>query len=174
MMLDLLGPSAEERVITRWFAWYQAAFLFGAAAGGWVFGWLGDRIGRTRALGGSVIWQAAFTLAGYPADSPELLLVLRFLACMGIGGVWPNAVALVAEAWPDASRPLLAGLLGAAANVGQGLMGVLGYTIEVTVDSWRWAVVAARIPAGVGGWVPLRLPASRRWAQSPSDLPIAV
>src|SRR5262249_61448809 len=166
MMLDLLGPSAEERVITRWFAWYQAAFLFGAAAGGWVFGWLGDRIGRTRALGGSVIWQAAFTLAGYPADSPELLLVLRFLACMGIGGVWPNAVALVAEAWPDASRPLLAGLLGAAANVGQGLMGVLGYTMEVTVDSWRWAFVPASHPAALGGGGLTRAPAHARSRRS--------
>ena len=53
--------------------------------------------------------------------------MLRFLACLGIGGVWPNAVALVAEAWPDASRPFLAGLLGAAANVGFVLLGVIGY-----------------------------------------------
>ena len=130
MMLSLLGPSTEEKIITRWFAWYQAAFLFGAAAGGWLFGWLGDRVGRTRAMGYSVIWQAGFTLASYPADTPELLMLLRFLACMGIGGIWPNAVALVAEAWPDASRPFLAGLLGAAANVGQVLMGLLGYTME--------------------------------------------
>src|SRR5438552_2862951 len=50
MMLDLLGRDTPESVVTRWFAWYQAAFLFGAAAGGWLFGWLGDRIGRTRAM----------------------------------------------------------------------------------------------------------------------------
>jgi MFS transporter, SHS family, sialic acid transporter len=174
MMLDLLGPSADERVIARWFAWYQAAFLFGAAAGGWVFGWLGDRIGRTRALGGSVIWQAAFTLAAYPAGSPELLLVLRFLACMGIGGVWPNAVALVAEAWPDASRPFLAGLLGAAANVGQVLMGVLGYTMEVTVESWRWTLVAAGIPALFGLWILIGVPESVRWLRARSQATTAI
>ena len=65
-----------------------------------------------------------------PTDA-EAMLVLRFLACLGVGGVWPNAVALVAEAWPNASRPFLAGLLGAAANVGFVLLGVIGYCFPV-------------------------------------------
>jgi len=166
MMLELLGPEVEERVVTRWFAWYQAAFLFGAAAGGWLFGWLGDRVGRAKALGWSVICQAAFTLASYPADTPEVLLGMRFLACLGIGGVWPNAVALVAEAWPDASRPFLAGLLGAAANVGQVGMGVLGYFFEVTPSSWRWTLVAAATPALFGVWILVAVPESVRWLSS--------
>ena len=167
MMQSILGPSTDEKVITRWFAWYQAAFLFGAATGGWLFGWFGDRIGRTRALGGSLIWLAGFTLASYPVNSPELLMLLRFLACMGIGGIWPNAVALVAEAWPDASRPFLAGLLGAAANVGQVLMGVLGYTMEVTLESWRWTLIAAAVPAGwFGVWILIGVPESVRWLRS--------
>jgi MFS transporter, SHS family, sialic acid transporter len=166
MMLDLLGPQTDERVVTRWFAWYQAAFLFGAAAGGWLFGWLGDRVGRAKAVGWSVICQAVFTLASYPASTPESLMALRFLACLGIGGVWPNAVALVAEAWPDASRPFLAGLLGAAANVGQVLMGVLGFYFEVTPTSWRWTLIVAASPAVFGAWVLLALPESVRWLRA--------
>jgi SHS family sialic acid transporter-like MFS transporter len=163
MMLDLLGPAADERAVTRWFAWYQAAFLFGAAAGGWLFGWAGDRFGRTRALGASVLCQAGFTLVSYPAGSPELLMVLRFLACMGIGGAWPNAVALVAEAWPDVSRPFLAGLLGAAANVGQVAMGLVGLTADVTADAWRWTLLVAATPAVFGVWVLVAVPESVRW-----------
>jgi len=166
MMRDLLGPSVEESVVTRWFAWYQAAFLFGAAAGGWVFGWLGDMIGRTRAMGLSVVWQAAFTAGTFPAQTPELILVLRFLACMGIGGVWPNAVALVAEAWPDASRPFLAGLLGAAANVGQVLMGSLGLLIAITPNDWRWTLLACSGAALFGLWVLFLVPESERWLSS--------
>jgi len=46
------------------------------------------------------------------------LLVLRFLVGLGVGGVWPNAVALAAECWPDRSRPVVAGLMGAALNGG--------------------------------------------------------
>lgn len=166
MMQDLLGRDADEAVITRWFAWYQAAFLFGAAAGGWLFGWFGDRIGRTQALGQSVLCLGAFTLASYFASSPEALLVLRFLACMGIGGVWPNAVALVAEAWPDASRPFLAGLLGAAANVGQVAMGFVGYTADITADAWRWTLLAAAVPAALGLWVRFAVPESVRWLKA--------
>ncbi|MSR54325.1 MAG: MFS transporter [Gemmataceae bacterium] len=169
MMLDLLGRDAEEKVIARWFAWFQAAFLFGAAAGGWIFGSLGDRIGRTRAMAISVVWQSAFTLCCYPATTPEALLCFRFLASMGIGGIWPNAVALVAEAWPDVSRPFLAGLLGAAANVGQVLMGVLGLTFDVTPEAWRWTLVPASLPAIVGFWTLLVVPESVRWQRAKSQ-----
>jgi MFS family permease len=172
MMLELLG-SRDEKAVTRWFAWFQAAFLFGAAAGGWLFGWLGDRIGRTRALGLSVLWCSLFTLAGYPVNSPELLMVLRFVACMGIGGVWPNAVALVAEAWPDASRPFLAGLLGAAANFGQVLMGVIGFYFEVTPTSWRWTLVVGALPAVFGIWILMFVPESVRWLAAKAKQPEA-
>src|SRR5262249_49753687 len=123
MTLDLLGAETVEQTVTRWFAWYQAAFLLGAAVGGWLFGWLGGRIGRTRAMAASVLLSSLTTFGCYFTTSAEEMLVLRFVACLGIGGVWPNAVALVAEAWPNASRPFLAGLLGAAANVGFVLLG---------------------------------------------------
>src|SRR4051812_40972294 len=41
---------AGEALVGRWFAWNQCAFLFGAAAGGLLFGWLGDRIGRAKGM----------------------------------------------------------------------------------------------------------------------------
>ena len=137
-MIGLLAPgeSLNEQSVAQWFAWYQAAFLIGAASGGWIFGVLGDRIGRTRSLGLSVLCYSLFTGACYFARTPSELLVLRFLACHGIGGAWPNTVALVAEAWPSASRPLLAGVLGTAANVGQVLMGagVRGHCGSLAMD----------------------------------------
>lgn len=161
--LDSSGRSVDERTISRWFAWYQAAFLFGAAAGGWLFGWMGDRFGRTRTLGFSILCYSLLTGCCIFARSPEELLVLRFLACFGIGGAWPNTVALVAEAWPDASRPFLAGLLGTAANVGQVLMGMIGLWCDVTPESWRWTFIAGSIPALVGILCLLIVPESARW-----------
>ncbi|MEN9554070.1 MAG: putative niacin/nicotinamide transporter NaiP, partial [Planctomycetota bacterium] len=65
MMQELLGRDATETLITRWFAWNQAAFMLGAAAGGWCFGWLGDKAGRTRALGWSVLCFSLLTLVGW-------------------------------------------------------------------------------------------------------------
>ncbi len=163
MALELLGADTPERDVTRWFAWFQCAFLFGAAAGGWLFGFLGDRIGRTRSMAFAVLCYSLFTLAGYFAESVELMLALRFLACLGVGGVWPNAVALVAEAWPNASRPFLAGLLGAAANVGFVLLGFIGYCFPIELDSWRWTLLVGASPAAVGFAILVFVPESPKW-----------
>jgi SHS family sialic acid transporter-like MFS transporter len=164
MTLGLLGPETPEPIVTKWFAWFQAAFLFGAAAGGWLLGWLGDLLGRILGMAMAVGCYSFFTLVCYFASSAEQMLVFRVLACLGIGGVWPNAVALVAEAWPNASRPFLAGLLGAAANVGFVLLGVICYCFPVTDDSWRWTFLVAAAPGLIGVWLILMLPESPRWA----------
>lgn len=166
MALGLLGSDTPEPVVTRWFAWYQAAFLFGAAAGGWLFGWLGDRAGRTRALAAGVLCYSLFTLAGYFVATADGMLVVRFLACLGVGGVWPNAVALVAEAWPDASRPFLAGLLGAAANVGFVLLGFIGYCVPITADDWRWTFLVGAAPVSLGALILVAVPESPKWSAS--------
>ena len=166
MTLELLGADTPEKGVARWFAWFQAAFLFGAAAGGWLFGVLGDRFGRARALGAGVLCYSLFALACYFATSANQMLALRFLACLGVGGVWPNAVALVAEAWPNASRPFLAGLLGAAANVGFVLLGFVGYCFPVEDGAWRWTFLVAASPAVIGAAIVALVPESPRWLAS--------
>ena len=66
----------------------------------------------------SVLVYSVFSgLCGF-AEAPWHLAALRFIASLGMGGEWSLGVALVMEIWPSASRPLLAGLIGAAANVG--------------------------------------------------------
>ena len=94
-------------------------FLVGAATGGVVFGWLGDRIGRVRAMSLSILTYAIFTgLVRVRGTKPGTSPCLRFIASLGMGGEWALGVALVTEIWPDKSRALLAGLIGAASNVG--------------------------------------------------------
>src|SRR5947209_144003 len=88
----------DEAQIGAWFAWYLAAFLLGGAVGGAVFGRLGDRAGRVRAMGWSIVCFSVFSGAGWFVRSPEQFLILRFLASLGVGGMWPAGVALVAEA----------------------------------------------------------------------------
>ena len=169
MTLGLLGADTPEEDVTRWFAWFQAAFLFGAAAGGWLVGWLGDFLGRTRAMASAVMCYSLFTLACYFATDADSMLVLRFVACLGIGGAWPSAVSLVAEAWPNASRPLLAGLLGTAANVGFVLLGVIGYIFPVTDNSWRWTFLVAASPGLIGLLILAFVRESPRWLVARAD-----
>jgi MFS family permease len=167
-MLSLLGAESgeAEALVGDWFAWFQCAFLLGAAAGGWIFGWLGDRAGRTRAMALSILCYSLLTSVSYFAQDGYTLLVLRFLACLGVGGVWPNAVSLAVEALPNVSRPLMAGLMGAAANVGFVLLGFICYAVPVTPESWRWVLLVGAAPALLGVFALLAVPESPRWLQA--------
>ncbi len=162
-MLYILPSGTAEADIAQWFAWYQCAFLLGAAAGGWLFGWLGDRAGRTRAMGASILCYSLVTGASYFTTDAYSLLALRFIACLGVGGVWPSAVSLAVEALPDVSRALMAGLMGAAANVGFVMLGLIGFAFAITPDSWRWTLLVGCAPAVLGVAVLAWLPESPRW-----------
>jgi MFS family permease len=169
-IIDILGAQYDadqiERVAAQWFAWYQCAFLLGAAAGGWVFGALGDRAGRSLAMGWSVLCYSVVTGISYFVDDPYALWAFRFVACMGIGGVWPNAVALAVEGLPNVSRPLLAGLMGTAANVGFVLLGVICVIYPVTPDSWRWVLLVGSTPVVLGIVAVTLVPESPSWVAS--------
>ena len=55
---ELLGPGTEEGVVGLWFGVITAGFLVGAATGGVLFGRLGDRVGRVKAMTLSVLVYA--------------------------------------------------------------------------------------------------------------------
>src|SRR5438477_100571 len=141
-LTDLLGY-ADDKAIGRWMAVATASFLIGAATGGVLFGWLGDRLGRVRAMTLSVLTYALFSGLCGIARSAEQIVVLRFFSALGMGGEWSLGVALVMEIWPEESRTLLAGLIGAAANVGFLLIGLLGLGLATFLDGMqRWFVDA--------------------------------
>jgi SHS family sialic acid transporter-like MFS transporter len=123
--LDSLEPEAVDALIGRWFAVITAAFLVGAATGGVVFGWLGDRIGRVRAMSLSILTYAIVSSLAAFAQAPWHFVVIRFLAALGMGGEWSLGVALVMEIWQGRSRGLLAGLIGAFGNLGYVLVALL-------------------------------------------------
>ena len=160
---SLLGTAYTATLGGDWFARFTAALMAGAAVGGIALGALGDRIGRTRAMGVSILFYSVFAGLGSWAQTQEQMLVLRFIVGLGVGGVWPNAVALVAESWPDKSRPIIAGLMGAAINSGILLPSQLAQLHPVTPDSWRWLFHLAAAPAVLGVLVLLLLPESPAW-----------
>ena len=110
---DLLGATASPGDADKWFGAIIAVFLVGAATGGVLFGWLGDAIGRVRAMSLSIFTYAVFTgLCGFATEAWHVA-VLRFIASLGMGGEWSLGVALVNELWPGKSRAVTAGLIGA-------------------------------------------------------------
>jgi MFS family permease len=163
---DLLGAAYTPQAGGDWFARFTAALMAGAAVGGIVLGNLGDVVGRTRALGISILFYSMFAGMGAVVQTQEQMLGLRFLVGLGVGGVWPNAVALAAECWPDKSRPIIAGLMGAALNGGILMLSQIARVWHITPDSWRWIFGLAAAPALLGLVVLVGLPESPRWRAS--------
>lgn len=157
-LADLLGSAAATDA-TKWFGAIIAVFLVGAATGGVFFGWLGDRIGRVRAMALSIFTYAIFTgLCGFATEAWHIA-ALRFVASLGMGGEWSLGVALVNEIWPSKSRALIAGLIGAAANLGFLLVGLL----SIGLNRFISAVEALLLSAGVSGAVVSELLGNSGW-----------
>lgn len=108
---SLLGAGFTAELGGEWFARFTAALMLGAAIGGIALGSLGDRMGRTRAMGVCILFYSLFAALGAYAQTQEQMLVLRFLVGLGVGGLWPNGMALVSECWSGASRPLVSGAM---------------------------------------------------------------
>jgi MFS family permease len=182
---DLLGTT-ERTDVGRWVAIITAGFLIGAATGGVLFGWLGDRIGRVRAMTLSVLTYAVFSgICGLASEAWQVA-TFRFLASLGMGGEWSLGVALVMEVWPDRSRAWLAAAIGAAANFGYMIIAVAGLALSViltdihagilsigigpeTADwlvknsGWRILMLSGALPALLTFLIRLFVPESHRW-----------
>ncbi|MDA0590119.1 MAG: MFS transporter [Planctomycetota bacterium] len=148
---------------SKWFGFYTCAFLFGAALGGLIFGRIGDQYGRVIGMGGSILVYSAVSLVAYFVRSPEELWIARFVVCMGVGGMWPNGVALMSEAWAGVSRPMLAGVIGTSANVGIFLTSLVARNFHITVESWRWVMLMGGGPIVLAVFVFLCVPESPKW-----------
>lgn len=159
---DLLVDGSEAE-IGAWFGRLTCAFLLGAAFGGYVFGVMGDRFGRAKAMGLAIVWYSIFSAAAVYVVEPWQLWAMRFLACMGVGGMWPNGIALVSEAWPNISRPFLAGAIGTAANFGIMLLSAVASWKMVTADDWHWIMWLGATPIVLGLFVMFFVPESPHW-----------
>jgi MFS family permease len=163
---DLLGTAANDAAIGAWTSYIMASFLLGAACGGLIFGWIGDRIGRVHGMALSILAYSAFIGACCFVTHPWQLVCLQFFAATGMGGEWALAVAIVVECWPDRFRPMLSGAIGSAANFGFLLVGTLGMLFPITPDHWRWVVAACAVPALLALLIVAFVPESKRWQES--------
>ena len=166
-----LSPEKLKETIKFWNVVIDALFLFGAAFGGLAFGWLGDKIGRVKAMSMSILVYSAFTGLLFFVQSPLQIAILRFTAAIGMGGEWALGVALVMEVWDARHRPMLAGLIGAASNVGFVLVGVIGVYFPVTETSWRWVVLAGAAPAAITFLIQRYVPESHKWEAAQKQAP---
>jgi MFS family permease len=164
-LIDLM-QTHDEALIFKGISYLMALFLLGAATGGVIFGWMGDKIGRVRSMTISILTYSGFMGLCFFAQAPWQLGGFLFCAALGMGGEWGLGVALVMECWPERLRPRLAIAIGAASNVGFLLISLVGILHHITPDHWRWIMLAGASPGVLGILVILFVPESQRWKRS--------
>jgi AAHS family 4-hydroxybenzoate transporter-like MFS transporter len=140
-----------------------SAAVLGAMIGALTFGPLGDRFGRKRCLVAAAIIFGVFTLLTATADSYNALLVVRFVAGIGLGGATPCFIALASEYAPQRRRAMIASLIWAAFPLG-GTAG--GFVNAYILANYGWPaifLVGGVLPLLVAGALLIWLPESIRF-----------
>ncbi|MGY6657596.1 MFS transporter [Amycolatopsis sp. TRM77291] len=169
---NLFFPSEDQLASTMAaFSTYAVGYL-ARPLGGFLFGRLGDVLGRKRILVMTLVLTgvATFligvlptyeTIGGFAA---VLLVALRFAQGVGIGGEWGGAVLLSSEFGDPDKR----GFWASAAQIGppagnllaNGVLAVLaGLLTEDQFNSWGWriAFLLSGALVGFGLWIRLKL-----------------
>ncbi len=161
--------------------------------GGIIFGHFGDRIGRKRTLVVALMMMGvATTLIGFLPTyasigiaAPLLLVALRFIQGLAIGGQWGGAMLLVTESAPSDQR----GWYGAYAQAGAPMGVILANLAFIGVSSsmsdeafmdwgWRLPFIASIVLIGISMYIQLKIEDTEAFrslsdAQSAEDKPAA-
>jgi MFS family permease len=159
--------------------------------GGIIFGHFGDRIGRKRTLVVALMMMGvATTLIGFLPTyasigiaAPLLLVALRFIQGLAIGGQWGGAMLLVTESAPSDQR----GWYGAYAQAGAPIGVILANLAFIGVSSsmsdeafmdwgWRLPFIASIVLIGISMYIQLKIEDTEAFrslsdAQSADDKP---
>jgi MFS transporter, MHS family, shikimate and dehydroshikimate transport protein len=152
------------------FGTYGVGFFarpFGAA----IFGHFGDRVGRKAMLAMTIVIMGlgTFLIGLLPTYSqigiaaPILLVLLRLLQGIGLGGEWGGAVLMVVENAPDKNRGLLGSMVQLGYPIGNlaaiGALTLLAQLPEPAFLAWGWRVpfLISIFLAGVGLYIRMQL-----------------
>jgi MFS family permease len=160
---ELIGVTdTRNEAVGRYSSWIQAAFLVGWALGGGFFGRVGDAIGRSRALCLTILTYALFTGLAFFAQTWWHLLIVRFLAALGIGGEWAIGASLLSETWPRRWRPWIAAVLQTGVNLGVLLASLA--TFLLADRSPRVVFLVGVVPALLVLWIRREVPETEEWS----------
>jgi MFS family permease len=145
---------------------YYGSILFALFLFGWgmsmVWGPIGDRIGRVRALMLTILTYSLFTFLCAFATNIWQLAVLRFFCGIGIGGEQPIGAAYIAEELDENRRKMGAGLMHTGYYFGFFLAAVANYYIGANFG-WRWMFILGGTPALLIAFIRYGVHESKKW-----------
>ena len=138
--------SREWALDTTESQWINTANVAGLFFGALASGWLADRLGRKSVFQLTLLIYSVFTGLSAAATGLAMLMALRFLAGVGLGGELPVASTLVSEFAPASRRGMLVVLLESFWAWGSVLAALVGFLV---IPSWGWraALLLGALPA---------------------------
>jgi MFS family permease len=137
--------------------------LVASAIGGLAFGFLADRVGRTRALMLSILVYSAASGACGLSTTIVQLAIFRFLLGLGMGGEWTTGAALIAETWRAEHRGKALGLMQSTWAIGE-IVAAAVVGLVLPRFGWRAVFFVGIVPALLVLWIRKDVPESEIWA----------
>ena len=138
--------------------------LLASGLGGLFFGFIADRVGRTRALMLSILTYSVFSFASGLATSVKMLAAFRFVLGLGMGGEWNTGATLVAETWPTHLRARAMAMVQSSWAIGYAMAAIVAGVV-LHYANWRAVFFVGVLPALVTLWIRKDVPESELWRQ---------
>jgi MFS family permease len=137
--------------------------LIASAIGGFFFGVVADRIGRTRALMASILVYSISSAACAISHSVPQLAVFRFVLGLGMGGEWTAGAALIAEIWRPEHRGKALGLMQSTYAIGEAIAALV-VAVVLPHYGWRAVFFVGVLPALLVLWIQSHVPEPKVWS----------
>ncbi len=138
------------------------ASLAATAIGGVIFGVLSDRFGRKSVLQWTILTYSIGTFLSGLAPNLELLVIVRIITGLGVGGEWATGQTYVGETFPAHSRGRYGAFMQTGAPIGVALASVIGGFVAPHIG-WRAAFFVSALPALLVVFIRKGLPESDVW-----------
>src|SRR4030095_4120614 len=141
---ELLQNDAQALATVKTYIGYATtSMILGWATGGIIFGMMSDKLGRVKTMVATLLIYSGCTGLCGIATSWVDFTIYRFLAGLGIGGMFGAATTLVAQSVPSRLRAIARGALQALSATGN----ILGSLISLQVPPG-----ATTLFGGFAGW----------------------
>src|SRR6266481_919774 len=144
----------------------NAFMLLASGIGGVLFGFIADRIGRTKALMLSILTYSLCSLGSGLSKSIFVLIFFRFVLGLGMGGEWNTGATLVAETWPTNLRSRAIAMVQSAWAWGLAAAALVAWIVlDQLHQNWRMVFFVGVLPALVTLWIRKSVSESEMWKQ---------
>jgi putative MFS transporter len=151
--MDILIVSSVVAAVSREWSldvttsqWINSANVAGLFFGALGAGWLADRVGRKSVFQITLLIYSIFNGLSALATGVATLMLLRFIAGLGLGGELPVASTLMSEFSPAKRRGMLVVLLESFWAFGSVLAALIGFLVVPSLG-WRVAFLIGALPA---------------------------